>query len=154
MKKITRILISLLLLLTALPALAVDWTFYLNGGPQDNVWLWLKRYGAWQDGRELNSFYPSIANNNNFESMALNKKSFGYQLTWMGTADGTFYYRVRPEGNVLYYLGKTTQSNPTSARDLSACGGWIQIIRVDGSTVLTVDSNGTYRYFQATRVIN
>lgn len=154
MKKLSRLIVSLLLLAgAALPSLAQNWTDYLNGGPQHNVWFWLKRYGAWQDGRELNTFYPSQQAGNSFESMSLSKKSFGYQLIWMGTSDGTFYYRVRPEGNVLYYLGKTTKSNPT-ASDFTKCSGWIQILSADRSMVFTVDSNGTYRYFQATLVTN
>lgn len=132
---------------TTFPGNAWHWTSYTGS----TISFWLKSYGLWQNGQPVNRFTPSVSNANPNEMMFLRKNNSGYYLTWALTADGTFRYRCRPDGNILYLTGKAKGSDNTN---YAPYNGWIKIIEVKGALILTLDNNNTYRYFEVMDVRN
>ena len=116
---------------------------------RDQCVLNLMSFGGYENGVELNRFFPQEKNNN--ECCALIDNSF-YHL---GTLDGDFLYDADIQGQYIHISNKRKVLGDNEVSVDSKYSGWIKLVwleKSDGKTIIyTIDSLGTYRYFQCVK---
>lgn len=142
MKKIkTLLLFALLTTISTLSAQTLSWNAlqHANDPEDDSMLMYLEKYGLYQNGKEVNTFYPSDQNHNKGEyvSLTLNPKNNTFKMDWYKTADGEQKYTGTYSGAVL-----NIKENNNKFRLLS----WTKISN-GKYRAKTVDSFNTYRYY-------
>jgi len=106
----------------------------------------LVAYGAYSNGVETNRYYPQGKNAD--EGIVL---SLG-ECYHLNTLDGDFVYGVKIDGEYLRIFNKRRKVGNNITTFDSQFSSWIKLIwcenRDNGMMLFTVDSYGTYRYFQ------
>ena len=108
----------------AMERLETGWVTYKD------CMLTLRKYGAYKNNEELNSYYGSGK-----EYMILK----GDYLYWNGREDGDTKYKVKVSKNIIY-LTPVDNAVPSVK--------WIKIERKGTDTIFTYDNLGTYRYLK------
>lgn len=147
MKRIKIILSLLVVFVVSFQSRALDFSrgqwYALT---KKNVFMELKQYGVYDHstGRMVNSFTPSAQNGNLYENISLIDDSSGLRVVWSCSADGSWTYRARIDGDYIYLTGK----RPVSGGAWRPYNSWMKIVEWSGSRILTTSKEGTYRIWQ------
>lgn len=147
-------LLSIAIIGLSAQAQSATWKGLLNASPDKGshiIDMTLEKYGLYQNGREVNTSYPSESNHNKDEKWTLSFNTKGKNTLAMeqkNTGDGYREITATFNGSMI---NETTRKVKRVSQNTN---NWLKLISYksigDGKfRILTVDNHNTYRYFIA-----
>lgn len=146
-----KLMFIIMVILSGIAYGQTTWISLLDAGGKDLDILDMKlvKYGLYENGREVNTYYPSAQNGNAGEkvhfSCTRNKNTFC--MVWSNTQDGSVTYYGTIDGAYLRINEKEKNGKKISDNQ------WIKILWYkkhsdeDYFDVMTVSNNNTYRLY-------